>query len=69
MEKRKYVVPYRVATLYTVLGEKDKAFAELQRSLEARDWDFIRLKIDPFVDSLRDDPRFARLVEKLKLPE
>lgn len=67
--KRQYVVPYRVATLHAVLGNRDRAFAELERSYETRDWDFARLKIDPFVDSLRDDPRFPKLLEKLKLPE
>ena len=69
IEKRQYVVAYRLATLYAALGKKDKAFAELERSYEARDWDFNRLKVDPFVDSLRDDPRFVSLLQKLKLPE
>ena len=69
MERRRYVVPYRVATLYAVLGKKDKAFAELERSYDARDWDFNRLKIDPFVDSLRGDPRFEKLLERLNLPK
>jgi tetratricopeptide (TPR) repeat protein len=69
MEKRQYVVPYRVATLYAVLGEKDKAISELERSFVARDWDINRLKIDPFIDPVRADPRFAKLLDRLNLPE
>ena len=69
MEKKQYVVLYRIATLYAVLGNKDRAFAEMERSYEARDWDFKRLKVDPFVDSLREDPRFVDLLRKLNLPE
>ncbi len=69
IEKKQYVVTYRIATLYAVLGNKDRAFAEMERSYEARDWDFNRLKVDPLVDSLRDDPRFEPLLKKLNLPE
>jgi TolB-like protein/Flp pilus assembly protein TadD len=69
MEKKQYVVPYRVATLYAALGNKDRAFAEMERSYEARDWDFNRLKVDPFIESLRDDQRFEPLLKKLNLPE
>jgi len=69
MERTQYVAPYRIATLYTVLGDKEMAFAQLDRSYQARDWDILRLKVDPFVDELRDDPRFARILQRLNLPE
>jgi serine/threonine-protein kinase len=67
MEKSQYVMSYRIAAIYAALGDKDHAFAELAKAVEHRDWDMHRLKVDPFVDSLRDDPRFAELLKKVGL--
>ena len=63
-----YVVNYRVAHMYAMLGDKDRAFAELEKSLAANDWDINRLKVDPFMDPLRGDARFAALLKQLNLP-
>lgn len=60
---------YEVAAIYVALGDKDKAFAELEKAYIARDWGIARLSVDPFVDPLRDDPRFKDLVRRMKLPE
>ena len=38
-----------------------KPFVELEKAFEARDWDLHQLKIDPFMDPLRGDPRFKDL--------
>jgi tetratricopeptide (TPR) repeat protein len=53
---------------YAALGEKDKAFANLNKAYEngAR---LVNLKVDPRLDSLRDDPRFADLIRKGGLPQ
>jgi serine/threonine protein kinase/Flp pilus assembly protein TadD len=67
--KRQYMERFGVATIYAALGEKDKAFAELERSFAARDWGIARLSVDPFIDPLRDDPRFKDLVRRMRLPE
>ena len=66
-----YLLPhYAEAGIYTMLGEKDKAFAELERALEAREQpSLIFLKGDPRMDPLRDDPRFADLEKKLGFKE
>jgi adenylate cyclase len=69
IEKTKTVSHYWEATIYAALGERDKAFAELERAYQARDWFLQRLKVDPFLDPLRDDPRFADLVKRIGLPE
>src|SRR5437016_12116369 len=68
-EKTKYVANYWVATVYAALGEKDAAFAELEKAYQAHDWFLQRLKVDPFMDSLRNDPRFADLVKRVGLPQ
>ncbi|HVF48047.1 MAG TPA: hypothetical protein VNA17_10810 [Pyrinomonadaceae bacterium] len=67
--KTQYVMSSRIASIYGALGEMDKAFAELEKAFENRDWDVHRLKVDPFMDPLRDDPRFAEMLGRLKLPE
>jgi serine/threonine protein kinase/tetratricopeptide (TPR) repeat protein len=69
IEKTKYVANYWVAIVHAALGEKDAAFAELEKAYQAHDWFFQRLKVDPFMDPLRDDPRFKDLVRRLGLPE
>jgi len=56
------------AMIYGALGEKDKAFADLEKGL-ARKKDVSRTKVDPLFDDLRDDPRFAELLKRMGLPE
>jgi tetratricopeptide (TPR) repeat protein len=50
---------YFVAIVFAALGEKDKAFEWLLRALGERPSDILHLKIDPMLDPLRPDPRFA----------
>jgi eukaryotic-like serine/threonine-protein kinase len=60
-----YVIAYRPAVIYALLGDKERAFAGLEKSFAARDWDIARINVDPFVDSLRDDPRFESLIKRM----
>ena len=60
---------YGAATIYGALGDKDKAFAELGKVFCARDWGISRINVDPFIEPLRDDPRFKDLVRRMRLPE
>ena len=68
-EKRKYVMNYWVAVTYAAMGDKDAAFAELEKAYQHHDWFLQRLKVDPFMDTLHDDPRFNEFVKRLNLPE
>jgi len=63
----RYVRPYYIASIYATLGDKDKAFAELERSAAERDCYLGRLTVDPFMDPLRDDPRFKALLKRMNL--
>jgi len=69
IEKSEYVLNYWIGVIYAALGEKDAAFAELEKAYQARDFFFHRLKVDPFMDPLRDDPRYKELLKRLNLPE
>lgn len=61
--------PYLMATIYAELGEKDKAFDYLNRALRERSFELSgRLKSDPAIDTLRNDPRFHTLMNQVGFP-
>lgn len=60
---------YQVAQVYAWRGEKDQAFAWLDRGLSLHDAGMVRLPYDPALDPLRDDPRFAALLRKMDFPQ
>jgi TolB-like protein/Tfp pilus assembly protein PilF len=68
LAKTRYVRTYYLASIYATLGDKDKALAELERSFEDRDCYLPRAAVDPFMDPLRDDPRFKDLMKRMNLP-
>lgn len=61
------VRPSSIATLYALSGEKEKAFAWLERAYEERDSLLINLGVNPCYDSLRSDARFGELVRRMNL--
>jgi TolB-like protein/DNA-binding winged helix-turn-helix (wHTH) protein/Tfp pilus assembly protein PilF len=63
-----YVSPYLIASIYSALGENDEAFKWLEKAYDTRDG-ISYLVADPMMDPLRSDPRYARLVERLHLPQ
>jgi len=69
LAKQRYVAAYSFATVYAGLGDKEQAFQWLERSYQDRAWDILYLKVDPFFDSLHDDPRFKDLVKRIGLPQ
>jgi TolB-like protein/Tfp pilus assembly protein PilF len=60
-----YVSPAESAILYAGLGDKEEAFAALERAYTAHDPQMQYLKVESHYDSLRSDPRFASLVRKV----
>lgn len=67
---KRYVPNYCLAIAYTALGEKEEAFALLEKDIAERS-PFVRwgLSVDPALDDLRDDPRFKEMLKRLNLPE
>jgi tetratricopeptide (TPR) repeat protein len=60
-----YVDAYYFALLYDALGMRDKAFQEMQRAYEENSITLCLLDVDPKMDRMRQDPRFAGLREKV----
>jgi serine/threonine protein kinase/tetratricopeptide (TPR) repeat protein len=63
-----YVDPWMVAGIYAGLGEKDKAIEWLERAYKDRSPNITLLKVDPWFDSLRSDPRFQDLLRRMNFP-
>ena len=69
LAKQKYVSPYDTAVIYAGLGEKDRAFAWLERAYEERSNSLDFLKVEPSLDPLRSDARFQDLIRRVGLPQ
>ena len=59
---------YQYAQIHASLGNMDQAFAALERAWQIKDPGLVGIKVDPFVDTLRSDPRFAELIRKMNFP-
>ena len=64
---QRYVADYSLALIYAGLGEKDQAFALLEKSYRDHTVDMLTLYYDPLIDNLRSDPRFADLLRRVGL--
>ncbi len=67
LSKEKYVSAYEIAEIYVGLGEKDLAFEWLQKAFDERSRALVFLKVEPRLDSIREDPRFNALLIKMNL--
>ncbi|PYS99689.1 MAG: hypothetical protein DMF63_10210 [Acidobacteria bacterium] len=67
LRSTRYVRTYYLASIHATLGDKDKAFAELEKSFEDHDCFLNQIAADPFMDPLRGDPRFKDLMRRMNL--
>lgn len=61
--------PFVIAYLYAELGNKDAAFAWLEKAYAMRQSDLASLKVEPALESLHDDPRYNEFLQRLHLAE
>jgi len=60
---------YDIAEVYAWLGEKELAFQWLERAHQRREGGMVGMfRADPFLSRLRGDPRYAALLDRMKLP-
>ena len=67
MAQQQYVSPFDVAMVYVGLGDKDHAFAYLEKAREDQAEFMGWLQSFAPLDPLRSDPRFAELVRRVEL--
>ena len=67
LSKHRYVPTYPIAEIYAEMGRKDEAFEWLDKAYQERAIYFVDLKVDPVLDPLRSDPRFADLLRRTHL--
>lgn len=60
--------PFFMAEVYAQLGEKDKAFSVLSRAVDEKEDGVDLAKVDPLLDNLRSDPRYAAILGRMRLP-
>jgi tetratricopeptide (TPR) repeat protein len=58
-----------LAVVYTGLGEKDEAFAWLEKAFQRRNPGLYGVRWHPWFDPLRGDPRFQDLLRRMNFPE
>ena len=66
--KTRFVTPWRICTLYTRAGMKDKALTYLEKAYDVHDQNMPYIISDPIFDFLRDEPRFQIVIDKMNFP-
>jgi TolB-like protein len=61
--------PTNIAMCCAQLGDKDGAFEWLEKAYAQHDGRLFTLKVAPYWDPLRDDPRFEDLLRRMNFPE
>lgn len=59
---------YHIAATYAWFGDRNQAFAWLEKAAQQHDVSLPLLKYDPLLRGIRDDPRYAALLRTLRLP-
>lgn len=67
VRKGEPVYPELPAYIYGLIGDRDRAFAWLEKAMETHSSGPPNFKVDPTVDALRSDPRFADLLRRVGL--
>ena len=62
-----YVPPYNIALVYHALGERDRALDYLEKGFSERDVRMVFLKVEPYWDTLRSEPRFIDLIKRMNI--
>ncbi len=65
--RTRYLCAYEIATVHLALGDKDRALEWLNKALGDRADCIPWMNVDPRLESLRSDPRFQEMLERVAL--
>jgi len=68
MSQTHYASPYFLAVIHSYLGEPEAALAQIEEAIRIGDAWVCWLVVDPQLDALRADPRFAEMVRRTNNP-
>jgi len=68
LSKQEYISPFMMAVPYAGLRDHDKAIEWLERGYHEHAAMMFLLKVDPFLDNVRSDPRFQDLLRRMNFP-
>src|SRR5882724_1085108 len=63
--RTEFVPSYSIATIYIGLGNKDEALQHIVKAYDEGSYYMIHLKVEPLLDSLRSDQRFANILQRV----
>ncbi len=64
VSSRRYVSPYAIALIYVAMGKKDNGLDWLEKARLDHSTSMAYLRVDPVMNCLRSEPRFAVLVKQ-----
>ncbi len=67
--RRRYVPSYDLALVYEAMDDRERAFEMLEQALRERSHSLVFLGVDPRLDNLRGDSRYADLIARVGLPQ
>ncbi|MEK6288658.1 MAG: protein kinase [Acidobacteriota bacterium] len=68
IRQQKYMPAYFIASIYSALGDTDRAFDWLEKAYEEHNGFLVFLKVQQSFDRLHSDPRFNELLRRIGLP-
>lgn len=68
ISKQRFVSAAYLTMVYLGMGDRERTFEWLEKSYQERSPLIVRLKAEPLLDPVRDDPRFQDLLRRVKFP-
>jgi len=59
---------YQYSEIFAQTGDRQRALAALDSAWAIRDGGLINIRVDPFLDPIRNEPRFQAIVKRMNFP-
>ncbi len=69
LRRNRFVSSYDIAVFYAAIGDRKQTLDWLDKAIEERAGLVVYLRVDPIWDSVRDDPRFEKIIRQVGIPQ